>query len=44
MSEFLQQIPLVAGPASIMVAVYWWHRRPMMARDVNRASMFRVIA
>lgn len=26
MSEFLQQIPLVAGPASIMVAVYCWHR------------------
>jgi hypothetical protein len=39
MSEFLQQIPLVAGPASIMVGVYWWHRRGRrhsVARRIRR--------
>ena len=27
MPEFLQQIPAIVGPASIMVSVYCWHRR-----------------
>lgn len=27
MSEFLQRIPAVVGPASIMVTVHYWHRR-----------------
>jgi hypothetical protein len=26
MSEFVQQIPLVVGPASIMMGVYYWRR------------------
>jgi hypothetical protein len=27
MSEFLQQIPAIVGPATIMVTVHYWYRR-----------------
>jgi hypothetical protein len=27
MSEFLQQIPSIVGPASVMMGVYYWGRR-----------------
>jgi hypothetical protein len=39
MSDFLQQIPAIVGPASIMVAVHYWYRRgrrPSAARRSRR--------
>ena len=37
MSEFLQHIPSIVGPASIMVAVYYWHRRGQRQSLARRA-------
>ncbi len=53
MSSFLQQVPAIVGPASIMVTVHYWYRRgrnghrppaAAAADRVNRASMFVAVA